>query len=51
MAHLEAVIDDFDTDVVGVMVDPSEFGLGIITLSDSGLNGDEVIQDSIGQRE
>ena len=47
MAHLEAVIDDFDTDVVGVMVDLSEFGLGIITLSDSGLNGDEVIQDSV----
>ena len=47
MAHLEAVIDDFDTDVVGVMVDLSEFGLGIITLSDSGSNGDEVIQDSV----
>ena len=46
-AHLEAVIEDVDTDVVGVMVDLSEFGLGIITLSDSGLNGDEVIQDSI----
>ena len=29
------------------MVDLSEFGLGIITLSDSGLNGDEIIQDSI----
>jgi len=47
MAHLEAVIEDFDTDVIGVMVDLSEFGLGIITLSDSGLNGDEVIQDSV----
>ena len=30
-AHLEAVIEDVDTDVVGVMVDLSEFGLGIIT--------------------
>ena len=47
MAHIEAVIEDVDTDVVGVMVDLSEFGLGIITLSDSGLNGDEIIQDSI----
>ena len=47
MAHLEAVIEDFDTDVIGVTVDLSEFGLGIITLSDSGLNGDEVIQDSV----
>ena len=47
MAHLEAVIEDFDTDVISVMVDLSEFGLGIITLSDSGLNGDEVIQDSV----
>ena len=46
-AHIEAVIEDVDTDVVGVMVDLSEFGLGIITLSDSGLNGDEIIQDSI----
>ena len=47
IAHLEAVIEDVDTDVIGVVVDLSDFGLGIITLSDSGLNGDEVIQDSV----
>ena len=47
VAHLEAVVEDVDTDVVGVMVDLSEFGLGIITLSDAGLNGDEVIHDSV----
>ena len=47
IAHLEAVIEDVDTDVVGVMVDLSEFGLGIITLSDTGLNGDDIIHDSV----
>ncbi len=47
VAHLEASVDDVDTDVVGVMVDLTEFGLGIVTLSDAGLNGDEVIHDSI----
>jgi len=47
VAHLEATIDDVDTDVVSVMVDLTEFGLGIVTLSDTGLNGDTVIHDSI----
>ena len=47
VAHLEASVDDVDTDVVGVMVDLTEFGLGFVTLSDTGLNGDEVIHDSV----
>jgi hypothetical protein len=29
------------------MVDLTEFGLGFVTLSDTGLNGDEVIHDSV----
>ena len=41
------MIEDVDTDVIGVVVDLSDFGLGITTLSDSGINGDEVIQDSV----
>ncbi len=47
VAHLEATVDDVDTDVVGVAVDLTEFGLGIVTLSDTGLNGDTVIHDSV----
>jgi hypothetical protein len=47
VAHLEASVDDVDTDVVGVMVDLTQFGLGFVTLSDTGLNGDEVIHDSV----
>ena len=47
VAHLEASVDDVDTDVVGVIVDLTEFGLGFVTLSDTGLNGDEVIHDSV----
>tara|TARA_B100000214_G_scaffold231396_2_gene168758 strand:- start:38540 stop:41497 length:2958 start_codon:yes stop_codon:yes gene_type:complete len=46
-AHIEALIEDVDTDVIGVTVDLSVFGLGLVTLSDSGLNGDAVIHDSI----
>lgn len=47
VAHLEATVDDVDTDVVGVAVDLTEFGLGIVTLSDTGLDGDAVIHDSV----
>ena len=47
IAHLEVVVEDVDTDVVGVAVDLSVFGLGIVTLSDIGLNGDTVIRDSV----
>ena len=46
-AHIEALIEDVDTDVIGVTIDLSVFGLGLVTLSDSGLNGDAVIHDSI----
>ena len=32
VAHLEASVEDVDTDVVGVMVDLTEFGLGFVIL-------------------
>jgi len=46
-AHLEALVYDFDTDVTAVSVDLSEIGLGIVELSDSGLQGDHTIHDDI----
>ena len=47
IAHLQAVVEDVDTDTIAVAVDLSSFGLGIIPLSDTGLLGDEVIHDSV----
>ena len=46
-AHLEITVDDFDNDISSVSVDMSEFGLGIIDLSDKGIFGDAVIHDNI----
>ena len=46
-ANLEILVTDIDTDVVSVIADFSELGLGTISLSDSGLNGDLVIRDNI----
>ena len=46
-AHLEVVVDDFDTDVTDVTVDLTRIGLGIVELSDSGLLGDHTIHDDI----
>lgn len=46
-AHLEVLVYDFDTDVTAVSVDLSEIGLGIVELSDSGLQGDHTIHDDI----
>ncbi|MFL2957880.1 MAG: choice-of-anchor X domain-containing protein [Candidatus Thalassarchaeaceae archaeon] len=46
-ANLEILVTDIDTDVVSVIADFSELGLGKIPLSDSGLNGDLVIRDNI----
>ena len=46
-AHLEALVYDFDTDVIAVSIDLSEIGLGIVELSDSGLQGDHTIHDDI----
>ena len=47
MAHLEVVVNDFDTDIKSVSVDLSSLGLGIVKLSDSGLQGDQVIHDDV----
>jgi len=47
VAHLEVDIFDFDTDAISVSVDLSNIGLGVVSLSDSGLNGDRVIHDSV----
>jgi len=46
-AHLEVVVDDFDTDVTEVTADLTRMGLGIVELSDSGLFGDYTIHDDI----
>ena len=46
-AHLEITVVDFDNDMVSVSIDMSDFGLGIIQLSDTGFSGDEVIHDNI----
>ncbi len=43
--HLEITIHDPDTDVVSVVVDFGELGLGLVEMSDSGLLGDQKIQD------
>jgi len=50
-AHLEILVNDTDTDVISVKADLSSLGLGIVSLSDSGLNGDLIIKDSIWTRE
>ena len=47
VAHLEVVVNDVDTDIKSVSVDLSSLGLGIVDLSDSGLQGDQVIHDDI----
>lgn len=45
--HLEIAVADFDTDMLSVSVDLSEINLGIVELSDSGLEGDQKIHDGI----
>ncbi len=47
VAHLEVVVNDVDTDTKSVRVDLSSLGLGIVDLSDSGLQGDQVIHDDV----
>jgi hypothetical protein len=47
VAHLEITVLDIDNDIISVNVDLSNFGLGIIELSDRGFSGDEVIHDNI----
>ena len=47
VAHLEVVVDDVDTDTKSVSVDLSSLDLGIVELSDSGLQGDQVIHDDV----
>lgn len=47
VAHLEVLVNDVDTDTKSVSVDLSSVGLGIVDLSDSGLQGDQVIHDDV----
>ena len=47
VAHLEVLVNDVDTDTKSVSVDLSSLGLGIVDLSDSGLQGDQVIHDDV----
>ena len=46
-AHLEVLVEDVDNDILSVTVDLSEFGLGVIELSDRGIFGDSIIHDDI----
>ena len=46
-AHLEVLVEDIDNDILSVTVDLSEFGLGVIELSDRGMFGDSIIHDDI----
>ena len=47
VAHLEVLVNDVDTDIKSVSIDLSSLGLGVVDLSDSGLQGDLVIHDDI----
>lgn len=45
-AHLVATIDDEDWNVATVTVDLSSLGLGIVSMNDRGLDGDQTIGDN-----
>ena len=45
-AHLVAVIDDPDWNIVSVRVDLSSIGLGTVSMNDRGLDGDQTIGDN-----
>ena len=45
-AHLVATIDDPDWNIVSVQVDLSSIGLGMVSMNDRGLNGDQSIGDN-----
>ena len=45
-AHLVATIDDVDWNVATVTVDLSSLGLGIVSMNDRGLDGDQTIGDN-----
>lgn len=45
-AHLVAVIEDPDWNIVNVQVDLSSIGLGTVSMNDRGLNGDQTIGDN-----
>lgn len=47
VSHIEVMIEDIDTDVISVTADLSSIGLGMVTLSDSGLLGDMTISDDV----
>jgi len=47
VAHLEVLVNDVDTDTKSVRADLSSLGLGIVNLSDSGLQGDMIIHDDV----
>lgn len=47
VSHLEVEVEDIDWNVVSVQVDLSNLGLGIVDLTDEGLNGDLTIHDDI----
>jgi len=44
--HLVATIDDPDWNIVSVQVDLSSIGLGMVSMNDRGLDGDETIGDN-----
>ena len=46
-AHLEVVVNDPDWNMQSVDVDLSVIGMGIVSFSDVGVNGDETVHDDI----
>ena len=47
IAHLEAVVEDAEWNIIEVQVDLTAFGLGVVELNDRGLNGDIGIGDDV----
>jgi hypothetical protein len=47
LAHLEAVVEDAEWNIIDVQVDLTAFGLGVVQLNDRGLNGDLGIGDDV----
>ncbi len=47
IAHLEAVVEDAEWNIVEVQVDLTSLGLGVVQLNDRGLNGDLGVGDDV----
>ena len=47
IAHLEAVVEDAEWNIIDVQVDLTVLGLGVVELNDRGLNGDMGVADDV----